>query len=102
MCASAIRTVALLFSVTGLIILNEFCRLLFVLTMFINRLKGLTQQSSGRLNDSFIYIFSLWAPANKVDPQRGLLKHTHAHLHTACSSDWASQLSVTVSLDGGS
>lgn len=56
---AAIHTIAL-FSVTSLVILNKSCRLLFVLTVFINRLKSLIQQSSGSLNDSLIYIFSFY------------------------------------------
>lgn len=37
---AAIHTLAV-FAVTSLVILNEFCRLLFVLTLIINRLKKL-------------------------------------------------------------
>lgn len=48
---------SLLFPVSGLVILDELGRLLFVLTMIINRLKSLTPESHGRLNDSLIYIF---------------------------------------------
>lgn len=49
-------------SVTSLVIPNEFCLLLFVLTMIINRFKGLTQQSRGRLNEALIYIFRFTGP----------------------------------------
>lgn len=87
-----VPTIAL-FSVTSLVILNEFCRLLFVLTMFINRLNSLTRQSSGRLNGSLIYIFLFMGPSKQGVSQRRFLKHTH--LHIVHSSDRGCQSSVS-------
>lgn len=95
---AVIRTIAL-FSVTSLVILNEFCRLLFVLMVFINRLKSLTWESSGRLNDSLIYVFLFMGPCKHGGfPKR--IPDTRTHLYMVrCPDHGCQQFSVTVSLD---
>lgn len=73
---------SLLFPVSGLVILDELGRLLFVLTMIINRLKSLTPESHGRLNDSLIYIFLFMGHRKQGGVPRGDSWNIYTHTYT--------------------
>lgn len=102
-CEQLLSTIAV-FPVTDLVILNEFCLCLFVLTIIIKRFKkSLMQQSNGRLNDSLIYIFLFMGYCKRGGSQRGLMKHTQHTVHSyghschsaaSSSAQWMESLEV--------